>query len=77
MVSSATRSTPLEPPRLEITVSDGHTELHAVFMGRREVPGLTVGRPVVLCGRFTTVDGDLVTLNPEYELLTTVDSVTS
>ena len=46
-------------------------------MGRREVPGLTVGRPVVLCGRFTTVDGDLVTLNPEYELLTTVDSVTS
>ncbi|EFG48226.1 hypothetical protein HMPREF0183_0483 [Brevibacterium mcbrellneri ATCC 49030] len=72
-----TRSTPLEPPRLEITVSDGRAELHAVFMGRREVRGLTVGRPVILCGCFTTVDGDLVTLNPEYELLTTVDSAPS
>ncbi len=77
VVSSVTRSTPLEPPRLEIAVSDGHTELHAVFMGRRDVPGLTVGRPVTLCGRFTTVDGDLVTLNPEYELLTHVAAETS
>lgn len=77
VVSSVTRSTPLEPPRLEITVSDGRTEIHAVFMGRRDVPGLTVGRPVTVCGRFTTVDGDLVTLNPEYELLTNVDGETS
>lgn len=76
-MSSVTRSTTLEPPRLEITVSDGHTEIHAVFMGRRDVPGLTVGRPVTVCGRFTTVDGDLVTLNPEYELLTNVGGETS
>lgn len=68
-VAALTRSPPMDAPRLTITVTDDTSSLHAVFMGRRNVPGIVVGRSIALTGRFTVDDGELLALNPEYELL--------
>lgn len=69
-VSAVTRSTTSARPRLTISVADGTGDVRAVFMGRRDVPGITTGRAVALRARFTVQDGELVALNPEYQLLT-------
>jgi RecG-like helicase len=51
---------------LEVTVSDGHASVVAVFLGRRAIAGLTTGRRVLLEG-VVTADGPLRQIyNPLY-----------
>ncbi len=56
-------------PSLEVTVSDGTGRAVAVFLGRRRLPGLDVGRGVVLQGVARKDGGRTLLLNPAYTLL--------
>ena len=52
--------------RTDADVSDGTGTLVLRFVGRRSVPGLDVGRSVVVEGTPGPVRGELVMLNPIY-----------
>jgi hypothetical protein len=58
-------------PSLEATVNDGTGSLVVVWTGRRQIPGVTPGKRLVLSGRGTAqgAGGRLMVLNPRYELL--------
>ncbi|MGO2153210.1 MAG: OB-fold nucleic acid binding domain-containing protein, partial [Brevibacterium aurantiacum] len=43
VVSAVTQSCSGDSPRLHITVADGTGEVHAQFLGRREISGLKPG----------------------------------
>ena len=73
VVSSLTRSTNSDNPRLTITVSDGTGEVEAQFLGRREISGIRPGALIVLEGRFCDRDGLLRAHNPVYELVASRD----
>jgi hypothetical protein len=69
---SSTRIVPRAgSPSLEATVSDGTGSLVVVWTGRRQIPGVTPGRRLVLSGRGAPhgAGGRLMVLNPRYELL--------
>lgn len=55
-------------PALEIEVYDGSGHVGVVWLGRRRIPGIDVGRMLVIRGRVTCPMGDPVIFNPEYEL---------
>jgi len=68
---TASRVTPRPSgPWLRITVCDGTGSLHAVFTGRRRVPGLDPGRAVALEGTTRPEAAGTVMMNPSYTLLT-------
>lgn len=69
VVSAVTGSCSGDSPRLHITVADGTGEVHAQFLGRREISGIKPGALLVLEGRFCTHEGVLKAHNPVYELL--------
>jgi RecG-like helicase len=53
---------------LEAVISDGTGELTVVFMGRRALPGLTLGTRVIVEGAAGRQrDGTLRTVNPKFE----------
>jgi RecG-like helicase len=54
---------------LECTVVDGTGGLTATFMGRRQVPGVHVGRRIEVEGTVIESRGELAIMNPEYTLL--------
>lgn len=56
-------------PSFEVRIVDGSGNLTAIFSGRRTIPGITLGRSVLLEGVATTDAGRLVLLNPAYTLL--------
>jgi hypothetical protein len=56
-------------PSLEVTVSDGSGRAYAVFTGTQKIPGLGLGRGVLLEGVARTERNHLVLLNPAYTLL--------
>ena len=54
---------------LEITIDDGHGRAVAVFFGRKALPGVNLGRAIVVEGRTMPERGRVVLYNPAYELL--------
>ena len=52
--------------RTNAVVSDGTGTLVLRFVGRRSIPGIDVGRTVVVKGTPGFVSGELVMLNPIY-----------
>ncbi len=56
-------------PTLEITIVDGTGRIAVVFLGRRQIAGIEPGTRLVVEGIAGERGGQLVILNPEYELL--------
>ncbi|MGI9022757.1 MAG: OB-fold nucleic acid binding domain-containing protein [Acidimicrobiales bacterium] len=58
-------------PSLEATITDGSGSLVAVWMGRRQIAGISPGRKLVVSGRANpgTHGNRLFLYNPRYELL--------
>lgn len=56
-------------PTLEAELYDGSGHLLLVWLGRRRIPGIDVGRMLVASGRVTCPDGAEVIYNPDYQLL--------
>lgn len=56
-------------PWLEAEFSDGSGSVQLIWMGRREIPGITPGRELLLSGRVSCVDGHTRIYNPRYELI--------
>ncbi len=55
-------------PTLEIDVSDDTGRLTVVWLGRRAIPGIEVGRRIVVKGRLTHGGARPVIYNPTYRL---------
>ena len=72
-ISGRVRSMRVQPfanvPTLEAVVVDETGGLLLVFLGRRSVAGLDLGRGVVASGRVGEHRGYLAMLNPWFELL--------
>ncbi len=56
-------------PWLEAEFTDGSGTITLIWMGRREIPGVTAGRELVVSGRVSYVDGQRRLFNPYYELI--------
>jgi hypothetical protein len=54
---------------LEAVLWDGTGDVAIVWLGRREIPGITPGRHLRAEGRITTLGGHRAIYNPIYELL--------
>lgn len=54
-------------PAIEAVLVDGTGTCTAVWMGRRSIKGLELGRRMVIEGRLAQKDGDLQIMNPTYE----------
>jgi hypothetical protein len=55
-------------PSLEAELWDGTGTVTVVFLGRRQIPGISPGRTIKLRGRVTTLRGHRAIYNPIYEL---------
>ncbi|WNM25709.1 OB-fold nucleic acid binding domain-containing protein [Demequina capsici] len=55
-------------PTVVARIDDGTGFVHAVFMGRREVPGIEPGRTVDVEGRVCETTAEPRIYNPRYEL---------
>jgi hypothetical protein len=53
---------------LELELDDGTAALSAVFLGRRQLPGVDVGTRMVVEGTVGLHHQRLAVLNPTYEL---------
>ena len=58
-----------ENPALEIELSDTTGRIFVVWLGRRRIPGIDVGRRMVIHGRLNCVSEHPTVFNPRYELL--------
>lgn len=58
-----------EKPAITARLSDGTGVLGLVFLGRRDVPGVSTGRRLIATGMVGTRDGLPIMFNPEYQLL--------
>ncbi|MGL5828565.1 MAG: OB-fold nucleic acid binding domain-containing protein [Angustibacter sp.] len=56
-------------PALEVELYDGSGSLTVVWLGRRNIAGIEVGRRLRVRGRVTQRNGGPVVFNPSYELL--------
>lgn len=54
-------------PAIEAVLVDGTGMCTAVWLGRRSIKGLELGRRMVIEGRLAVKDGDLQIMNPTYE----------
>lgn len=54
-------------PAIEATLDDGTGVCTAVWLGRRSIKGLTLGRRMVIQGRLAEKDGDVSIMNPSFE----------
>ena len=72
-VLGTVRSMTLRPragtPTLEVELYDGTAEVTLVWLGRREIAGISPGRKLRATGRITSADGRRVIFNPRYELV--------
>ena len=72
-VMGTVRSLTLRPragtPTLEVDLYDGSGTVTLVWLGRREIAGVTPGRRMRATGRITTNSDRRVIFNPRYELL--------
>ncbi len=57
------------PPAFTVRIDDGTGRLDAVFMGRRDVPGLEPGGRVEVEGLICDSDAFLKVYNPRYTLV--------
>ena len=55
-------------PWLEAEFTDGSGTLTLIWMGRRDIPGVTAGRELEVTGRVSWVDGRRRMYNPHYQL---------
>ena len=55
-------------PWLEAEFTDGSGTLTLIWMGRRDIPGVTAGRDLEVTGRVSWVDGRRRMYNPYYQL---------
>lgn len=55
-------------PGTDIEIYDGTGSVHVVWMGRRRIPGIVVGREIVVHGRMTCTTENPTIFNPRYEL---------
>lgn len=56
-------------PALEADLFDGSGVITIVWLGRRQIAGVTPGRSLDVQGRIGTHDGVRIMYNPRYELL--------
>lgn len=72
-VMGTVRSLTLRPragtPTLEVDLYDGSGTVTLIWLGRREIAGITPGRRLRAVGRITTSGGRRVIFNPRYELI--------
>jgi amino acid transporter len=54
---------------LQVELTDDHTSLTCVFLGRRQIPGLVPGSRIVAEGTVAEVRGHAGMINPEYEFI--------
>ena len=54
---------------IEATITDGTGDLIAKWLGRSTMSGITLGAGLIMEGVIGEQDGDLVMLNPDYDLL--------
>ena len=55
-------------PALEAELWDGTGAVSVIWLGRRQIPGISPGRTIKLRGRITTLRGNRAIYNPIYEL---------
>ena len=55
-------------PALEAELYDGTGVVTVVWLGRRRLPGVSPGRPMLVTGRVTVRKGRPTMFNPRYEL---------
>jgi hypothetical protein len=72
-VLGTVRSLTLRPragtPTLEVELYDGSGTVTLIWLGRREIAGITPGRQLRAVGRITSDGSRRVIFNPRYELL--------
>lgn len=72
-VAGTVRSLTLRPragtPTLEVEVYDGTGTVTLIWLGRRELAGMSPGRQLRATGCLTSSGGRRVIFNPRYELL--------
>ncbi|MFV0459190.1 MAG: OB-fold nucleic acid binding domain-containing protein [Actinomycetales bacterium] len=72
-VAGSLRSVSLRPragvPALEAELADGTGAVTLIFLGRREIPGITPGRWLRVNGLVSCDDGRKTIYNPGYELI--------
>jgi hypothetical protein len=72
-VAGRVRSLRIQPwgdaPALVATVTDGTGRIDVVFLGRRHVPGVTLGSRLAVRGMVGVHHGRLAVLDPDYDLL--------
>ena len=72
-VLGTVRSMTLRPragtPTLEVELYDGTAVVTLVWLGRREIAGISPGRKLRATGRITSNDARRVIFNPRYELV--------
>jgi RecG-like helicase len=67
---SSIRSAPTNStPRVDVEIWDETGGITLQFIGRREISGLEIGTNVCAEGMVGEVDGNLVILNPSYEII--------
>jgi len=71
-VCGTIRSVTLRPranaPTLEAEIFDGSGHLTLVWLGRRRLSGVEVGRTIQASGRITCPHGEPMIYNPDYDL---------
>jgi len=74
-VSGVLRSVTLRPrenvPAVEADLYDGSGQVRLVWLGRRQILGITPGRSIVVTGRITRNEAEPTIFNPRYELRAT------
>jgi len=69
LIRSIVVGSPGQGHGFEIDLHDGTGSLRAVWLGQRDIPGLTVGRRVTVEGLVTVgPDGQCTVMNPRYRL---------
>jgi DNA/RNA endonuclease YhcR with UshA esterase domain len=72
-VSGEVRSTRVDSrggsPVLEVELFDGTGTMSVLFLGRRQVAGITAGRGLTVHGRVSRSEGRPTMFNPAYELV--------
>ena len=56
-------------PALEAELSDGTSTLTVIWLGRRQIAGISPGRAMRVRGRIGQLEGTRTMYNPRYELL--------
>jgi len=70
LIRSAVIGAPGQGHGFEIDLYDGSGSLKVVWLGQRDIPGLTAGRRVIIEGLATVGrDGRCTVMNPRYRLI--------